>query len=274
MFDSKIAIAIYCLLVGAAIISLLKIIFDPSLKYHSFAYKIKQGIIFWVGRLHYVGPPGFISWRRHYPGLTAADIREADKACQPGDVGLHREVLVASNWGIPGAFKHVWLMVDGTDCIEAVQEGVLRRDRIEPLKTDYVAILRPKGVSKDDIKEAIARAETIKGCEYDANFKFDLGEGLEKDYTSNISSGNFHLAFSCTETVGFAWYRKRDHLKIFRSEYAGREAIVADDFFKMNFDIIYLSPNVTVEWAKKNGLHEQGRVKIEQYWAQRAKTNK
>lgn len=271
---SKVLIIVGCLLVVAAIITIYKVILNPSLKYHSLPYKIKAAIVFWVGRLHYVGLPGLFSWVREYPGLKGCDIRDADTACQPGDIGLHREKLVASNWGIPGAFKHAWIMVENNQCVEAMQEGVLKRDRIDPLRTDFACILRPNGVTKEDINEAMERANSIVGCEYDANFNFDFGGEGEKAFAMNIRSGDFHTAFSCTETVGYSWYHKRDLLRLFRTTYAGREAIIADDYLKMNLEIVYLSPNVTVEWAKKVGLHEEGRVKIAEYWQKRAKSNR
>jgi hypothetical protein len=193
------------------------------------------------------------------------EVLRASGACRPGDIGIHRDAGYLSNLSIPGAFKHAWICVDGDDIVEAVSEGVIRRHNTYPLMTDYGMILRPIGVSGEDCYEAATRANNLVGCEYDANFKFDFA-GDDEKYAANISSGKFHGAFSCTETVAFSWYHQRGKLGIFRSMHAGREAIIADDYLRMNFEIVWASPSVTVEWAEKAGLHEQGRVKIREYW--------
>jgi hypothetical protein len=56
-------------------------------------------------------------------------------------------------------------------------------------------------------------------------------------------------------------------LGIFRTVHAGREAVVADDFLSMNFEIAWVSPSVTVEWARAARLHEHGVEKIREYWS-------
>ena len=75
-----------------------------------------------------------------------------------------------------------------------------------------------------------------------------------------------HGAFSCTETAAFSWLKCREKLGIFRTKHAGREAIVADDFLRMRFEIVWASKSVTVKWAEQQGLHEEGRHKIAEYW--------
>lgn len=243
-----------------------RMLMNPALQYHTVRYKTKAALFFWLGDIRWVGWPGMVSWSNHQHQMTPADVRQADIVCQAGDIGVHRDDGFLSNVGIPGCFKHAWFVSEDNQCVEAMSEGVICRDRMGPLMSDYAIILRPQGVSLDDINMAIKRANSIVGCEYDANFRFDFATD-DKEWTSNLSSGNFHGAFSCTETVGFTWYHKRDALDIFRTMHAGREAIVADDFLRMNFDVVYASPNVTVEWAELAGMHEEGRVKIANYWA-------
>ena len=249
------------------------IILSPALKYHSIWYKIKAKIIFIAGDIRAHGGP---LWGTTEPVdafmVDQKDARRADKLTRPGDIGLHRYVWTFSNYGIPGAFKHAWIIVDNEDCVEATSDGVERRDRWFPMLCDYAVILRPKDVTDEDVAMAIKRAKAIVGCEYDANFKFDLEAANDEivvreqsQYTKNISAGGFHPAFSCTETVGFSWFHRRDKLRLFRTNYAGRDAIIADDFLKMNFDVVWASPNLTEEWMKLVGLHEEGRSKISEW---------
>lgn len=257
-------------LVVAGVALLTRIMLSPELKYHSFWYKLKSKAFFFIGDFRMVRSiPFFNTEIKEEFEVDFSDIRKGDALSKPGDVGLHRIKGAWSNLGIPGAFKHAWIVVDDHECVEACSEGVLRRDALYPLATDYAVILRPKGVSGQDVQMAVKRANAIVGCEYDANFNFDLDKANDmiavRDlgrYRSNISAGGFHPAFSCTETVGFSWFHKRSELRLFRTNYAGRDAIVADDFLKMNFDVVWASPSLTEEWLVARGLHEEGRRKI------------
>lgn len=246
-----------------------RIILNPALKYHSFLYKVKAAIIFKLGDIRYIGWPGLVTWASREHELSARDMRDADAHCLPGDIGLHRDNGYLSNLGIPGAFKHAWFITTNNECIEAVSEGVLKRDRLEPLISDYVVILRARGVNEFDKAEALRRAHTIVGSEYDANFSFNFEEIEERAFSSNLHGGGFHGAFSCTEVVGFSWYHKKNDLRIFRTVHAGREAIIADDYLTMNFDVVYASPSVTPEWARAMGLGEAARSKLAEYWQSR-----
>jgi hypothetical protein len=278
---------ILALLLAASIFALWHIVTSPALRYHSFWYRAKAWLVFNFGHVRRIGhAPWFKLYGYDERLMTMRDVRNASAAARPGDVGLHLDGGFASNLAIPGAFKHAWIFVDGHDCVEAVAEGVVRRDDMTPLATDYAVVLRAAGVGQDAVDLAVSRAKAIVGCEYDANFRFDFeeeeaelsGSALSRQraaryeasrYVENMRGG-FHRAFSCTEAVAFSWYRSKDKLRIFRTIYAGREAVIADDFLKMEFDIVWASPNVTVEWAKQAGLHEEGRQKIADFLAGRS----
>lgn len=240
---------------------------SPELRYHSCRYKLKAKLFFWLGDIRRLNSFPWVTWATHDHKIDFKDARHGSQVSRAGDVGLHRDEGYLSNLGIPGAFKHAWITVDNNDCVEAVSEGVVRRDELYPLISDYAILLRPIGINKEEINTAVSRANSLVGCEYDANFNFDF-EKADEDmpkFTKNLNSGDFHHAFSCTETAAFAWYHCKKKLGIFRSTYAGREAIAADDFLKMNYGIIWMSPSVTVEWAAKMGMHEEGRQKIKDF---------
>lgn len=262
-----------CLLFLILAIVAVKALMSPELKYHTFWYRVKAKLFFWLGDIRRLDCFPYVTWASHDHKVDLKDSRYAAQTLRPGDIGLHRDSGYLSNLGIPGAFKHAWVCVEGNDIVEAISDGVVKRDNLYPLVTDYAIILRPIGVSKTDINKTVERANALVGCEYDANFKFDLeqAEGiLDKDleqqkFLTNLKAGNFHGAFSCTETAAFAWYHKKKELGIFRTMHAGREAIIADDFLKMNFGIVWMSPSVTDEWAKAVGMHEEGRQKIRDF---------
>lgn len=253
-----------------------RIMMSPELKYHSIWYKMKAGLVFWIGDVRRLNKFPWVTWATHGHKISYKESREGAVACRPGDIGLHRDEGFLSNLGIPGAFKHAWIVVDNNDCVEALSEGVVRRDCIAPLISDYAIILRPLNVVKADVDQAIRRAKSIVGSDYDANFNFNFEETDANmgDFTRNLDAGKFHAAFSCTETVGFSWYHCRKKLEIFRSEHAGREAIIADDYLKMKFEIVWLSSSITNEWALKNGLHEEGRQKIKDFLAGKRSFNR
>lgn len=269
-------ITVFWIVVGvAAVVALFmfaKTIMSPELKYHSLAYKIKAKITFWVGDIRRLDSFPYLTWAGHEHKLSYREMREASDICRAGDIGLHRDAGYASNLAIPGGFKHGWICVENGDIVEAVSEGVLKRGNLAPLISDYVVILRPMGINKQEINEAVRRAEGIVGCEYDANFNFDFGgqarvmpDTQEKSFVQNLDSGNFHMAFSCTEVVGYSWYHCKDKLRIFRSKYAGRDAIIADDYLRMNFGIVWMSASVTPEWAKECGMPEEAVQKIKDF---------
>jgi hypothetical protein len=279
IYEHYVIAGIALLLILAAGI-LFKMVMSPELQYHSFAYRVKAKLVFWLGDIRRLDSFPWVTWASHGNyGVDLSDVREAARMCRPGDVGLHRDSWFLSNVGIPGAFKHAWIVVEDDMCVEAISEGVVKRDLMYPLLTDYAVVLRPYKMQPNKVRQAVERANGIVGCEYDANFNFDLeteneqcDDGCEshehdghEDYCSNLKCGAFHGAFSCTETVGYAYFPFRKELGLFRTVHAGREAIVADDYLKMRFEIVWVSPSVTLEWAKSAGLHEEGRVMIEDF---------
>jgi hypothetical protein len=203
--------------------------------------------------------------------VTYEEITESLHLLKPGDIGLHREWGAFSNLAIPGFMKHAWIH---TDCspdlakhriVEATQEGVLPKHAIIPMRSDYTAIVRPQNVSEIDCGLAVRKAMKIVGCKYDADFNFNIEEEIEhlKDHVRNLKK--FDKAFSCTEVVSFSWWHCREQLRIYRSLHRGKQVILADDFLKRSFEIVWLSDSVTVDSARREGLHEEGLMMVQEY---------
>lgn len=258
------------------------IVMSPELQYHSFWYKTKAKLIFWAGDIRRINAFPWVTWATKDHGLSYREMREASDVCRAGDVGLHRDSGFLSNLAIPGGFKHAWVCVENQNIVEAISEGVVLRGNLAPLLTDYAVILRPMRWTKRDADEAVRRAMSVVGSDYDANFKFDFEEAdaslnpeeQERTFTRNLGSGKFHPAFSCTEVAGYAWYHCRKKLRIFRSKHAGRDAIIADDYLRMNFGIVWLSESVTPEWAESVGMLEEAVQKIRDYWSGKRSFNR
>lgn len=277
---------IWAAIAGAALAALgggfwfYRMVMSPELQYHSVWYKLKAKIMFWAGDVRKVGSFPYVTWAAKRHGLSYKEMRDGASMCRAGDIGLHRDDGYLSNLAIPGGFKHAWVCVENGDIVEAVSEGVIRRDALAPLVTDYAVILRPIGVSKGDVNRCVRRAMSIIGSDYDANFNFDFEEaeealgGEEGRFARNLGSGRFHPAFSCTEVAGYSWFHKRDELRVFRSTYAGREAIIADDYLRMNFGIVWLSRSATAEWAESCGMPEEAVRKISDFWDGKRDFNK
>lgn len=254
-------------------------------------------IVFWFGDIYRLDHAPYISFGHAEPQLDYEDAEEAFPLLRAGDVGLHREEGAASNLAIPGYMKHAWIHVNAPNdglsfdscemcydtrhmrIVEAVSEGVLKRHPHWPFDSKYIIILRPKHVSNSDIKRAVEKAEKIVGAEYDADFKFDIEDELERfgvkerDIADQLEAAKnlqqLHAewdgGFSCTETVSFAWWHKRKELGLFRTLARGKEVILADSMINRGWDIVWMSRHVNVKDAKALGLSEEGILMIDEY---------
>jgi hypothetical protein len=193
--------------------------------------------------------------------------------------------------------KHAWIHINDPDVcacgktettdmhiVEAVSEGVLRRHALYPIRSDYVIILRPKDVTKDEINRAIHNAQKIIGCRYDASFNFDIEDELkllgtrgpgemkyyledrnELTHLRNSVKAEWDGGFSCTETVSFAWWHKRRQLRLFRTEARGKKVILADQLINDGFKIVWMSKSITEQIIQKHNLGEEALEMITEY---------
>ncbi len=257
-------------------------------------------IVFWAGDIRRISHFPWLTWDVHEHLVEYDEALRALPEIRPGDVGLHRDRGYFSNMAIPGFMKHAWIHIngparfttsDGIDhadttsmqIVEAVSEGVVRRSALFPIRSDYTIILRPRDASEKEITHAIRKAERVVGCEYDADFKFDIEEELEHfgapgedrdeaaedlremDVISTNMSAEWDGGFSCTETVSFAWWHHRRALRLFRKPARGKMVILADDMINNGFEIVWMSDSVTPEVARKLGLGEEGVAMIGEF---------
>ena len=229
-------------------------------------HDIWETLVFWVGDIRSLSTFPWVTWAIRYHKVHFGEIHEASKIVQPGDIGVHRDDGYLSNVAIPGFQKHAWIHIEGGDIVEAISEGVVRRDMYYPLYSDYAIIFRPKNVTQEEIDLAVTKAKSTIGENYDVDFNFDIETEVDifRDPDSKLSKG-YGQAFSCTEVVSFSWWHKRDQLNITRSTKRGKEVVLADDFFNDSYEIAWMSESVTMESARDLGLHPTGQRMISEY---------
>ncbi|MCM8526500.1 MAG: hypothetical protein NE327_08300 [Lentisphaeraceae bacterium] len=242
--------------------------------------------VFWAGDIRRLNTFPWVTWSTHKHKVCLSEILEALPLIKYGDIGLHRDWGYFSNIAIPGFMKHGWIHVGSgerpPEVVEAISEGVVLRSAIYPMYSDYTMILEPKGVTDEERKGACKKARRIVGEKYDVNFHFDIEDeiahycGDHKDEAkSSLVEGErelkkFDPAFSCTEVCSYAWWHKREALRLFRKPRRGKNVIIADDFLNNSWKIKWMSKSVTVDEASKYGLHEEGISMIENYLSGRA----
>lgn len=280
---------------------------------YSRLHRAWRRIAFWAGDVKRIHHFPFITWSHSDYDISYESWLEAIKHARPGDVGLAtKNGYFLSNSAIPGVFKHALLFTKGATCIEignrllcdvsdariveAISEGVVQHHPLHA-RGDAIIILRPKGAKEWDIEQALERAERIIGCDYDANFDFDVEVELEElarakrvakvlpsadsisrrldeaakdlQVTALNVKAEYDAAFSCTEVVALCWWHWREQLRIYRKPLRGRMAICADQFVNHGFEVVWT--NVSVDHAIKGGMHEEGVELIREYWNLRLK---
>ncbi|MCM8540809.1 MAG: hypothetical protein NE328_11090 [Lentisphaeraceae bacterium] len=242
--------------------------------------------VFLAGDIRRLNTFPWVTWSINNHKVCLGEVLEALPLIKYGDIGLHRDWGYLSNVAIPGFMKHGWIHVSSGDkkpmVVEAISEGVVHRSALYPMYSDYTIILEPKDVIDEERKGACKKAKSIVGEKYDVNFHFDIEDeiahynGLLKDEAiTSLEEGEkrlkkFDPAFSCTEVCSYAWWHKREHLRLFRKPRRGKNVILADDFLNNSWRIKWMSKSVTVEDAVKYGLHEEGVSMIENFISGRA----
>ena len=240
-----------------------------------------RSIVFWGGDVKKINAFPYVTWAEKKHLVNYDEILATLPLIKYGDVGLHRECDYLSNIVIPGFMKHAWIHVeDGIKkptIVEAVSEGVISRSALYPMLSDYTIILTPKNATENDRKGACLKARQLCGHGYDVNFEFDIEKelqfyhcGFRKDAIADLKEEAKGLkkyvpTFSCTETVGYAWWHRRESLRLYRKEVKNKSVLLADMFLNGGWDIKWMSKSVTLDAAKSFGLHEEGLCMIEEF---------
>jgi hypothetical protein len=189
----------------------------------------------------------------HHPHLPQAVVDRLRRLLRPGDVLITRKEHAATNYFLPGYWKHAALYL-GTPAalrrlgiadhenvrprwsrllspeerqprrvLEAMKDGVWIRSLASPLLADAVVAIRPR-LSRDDVAAALVRGLSHEGKPYDFDFDFTRADRLV-----------------CTEVV----YRSYDGIGGMRFELtrrAGRLTLSAEDLVRMALERTQFEP--------------------------------
>lgn len=112
-------------------------------------YDKYKSFLTWFGDLYFATEP---------PLIKAEEIRMADALLQPGDVICRGYNYYLDSHFIPGDYSHSGLVVDQSNMIHAVAEGVSKIDIIDFIKdVDRFIVLRPN-LSQSELADVLDRA--------------------------------------------------------------------------------------------------------------------
>lgn len=252
---------------------------NPPLLFRAFRW-----VVFWVGDTRKIAHFPWVTWDVHQHKIDLNEVMlEALPKLQPGDIILHRDDGFLSNLFIGGAMIHAGLYIGGQQVIEAVSEGVVKRHAGHILYSDRACILRPR-LPEDKrvqaVAEAIDLAEKIVGFPYDILFDFNgrRERRLVEQYGPNAAQKG--VRFCCTEVPYFCYGSYTKDLRITRRRNVslatkflsllglspGKAIVAADMYFTANFDLIWCSRQLTVDWCKRRRA-DAGMVQaVASYW--------
>lgn len=125
--------------------------------------------------------------------LTKEQIREVESKLSPGDVLLSRQRLTATNFFIPGFWKHAAIYVGDGMIVEAVTPHVRAVSFAKFAATkDYIQVMDPTFADREEMPLAANFAVTLVGTPYDLIFEYTHTRARNK-------------AFYCSEVIWWCY---------------------------------------------------------------------
>jgi len=138
---------------------------------------IRNKFFIFVSHLRLSKYPPFVYYKPRGYKVTGADSRKISQELREGDIilrgytdyvdGLFIRLLSGKPW------THIGYVTSKDRVIHAVAKGVSFEDIYQFCRTDKILVLRPEGLSPQEIEEISARAESMIGTPYDMDFDFD-----------------------------------------------------------------------------------------------------
>jgi hypothetical protein len=201
----------------------------------------------------------------HRPHLPQAIARQLSELIEPGDVLITRKEHAATNYFLPGFWKHAALYL-GTPAalerlgiadhpnvrprwsrllspeelqprrvLEALKDGVWIRSVHTPLAADAVAAIRPR-LASSDVAAALCRGLLHEGKPYDFDFDFTRADRLV-----------------CTEVV-YRSYEGIGRMSFRLTRRAGRLTLSAEDLVRMALERAHFEPLAVFAPDRSPGL--------------------
>jgi hypothetical protein len=251
-------------------------------------YRLFRWLVFKIGDTRWLGWKNFpfiLTWDVSIHNIDYNEIMfDAVPDLRLGDILLHRDEGFLSNWFIGGAMIHAGVYVGDMQLVEAVSEGVLKRNVIHLLRSDRACILRPN-LPNEAKDEAIGWAEKIVDFEYDVLFDFN---GTEERYLigkHGKEAKNMGVKFCCTEVPFFCYLRYAEDLKIERRRnvsfitkllsliglHPGQVVVDADMYGAADCELIWCSRYMTSGWCSAMKMNDKFAMKVSEYWVKNGK---
>jgi len=103
--------------------------------------------------------------------IRGEHARKLIEICKPGDVLLRGYTDYLDGLFI-GKWSHVGIVLNATQVIHSMADGVIIEDMLNFFRTDRVCVLRPD-LEKENLRKALGKAEGLKGTPYDFGFDFN-----------------------------------------------------------------------------------------------------
>lgn len=158
--------------------------------------------------------------RLHY-----SDVLKALNCLKKGDVILTRTKGELTTFCIPGHWKHSAIYIGEQKTIEATGKGVIENWLPNLImRTDYIAVMRCRNLTLEQVDKIVKEARTFIGKEYD--YKFNLWDKGQV-YCSEIVYHSVNAALG------------DDHIEL-RPNFFGYPSFTPDDCYKARkkFDLI------------------------------------
>ena len=246
-------------------------------------FKLFRWMVFLMGDLRWLGWKKFpfcLGWYSYEEKIDLNEVLyDAIPMLKPGDVILHRDEGFLSNIFIGGAMIHAGLYVGDGQVVEAISEGVVRRNAAHILYSDRAIILRPR-VSEDAKTQAIEWAHRIVSFGYDFMFNFNGENEREMIRKHGIAARNMGVRFACTEvpyfcyldhTRGMSIKRRRNVNLLTRSLSViglkpGEAVVDADMYVVADMDVIWCSKKFTPEYCSSRRCGPEYVAKVKSWW--------
>lgn len=248
-----------------------------------FMFKAFRWIVFLMGDLRWLGWKKFpfcLGWYSYESKIDLNEVlRDAIPMLKPGDVILHRDEGFISNVFIGGAMIHAGLYIGDGQVVEAISEGVVRRNAAHILHSDRAIILRPN-VVPDARVQAIEWANRIVGFGYDFLFEFNGMKERELIREHGKDARKLGVRFACTEvpyfcyldfvrTMGISLRRNVTVLTRLVSLVGlrpGAAVVDADMYVNADMDIVWCSRKMTPEYCASMGCDDNYVKKVKSWW--------
>ena len=138
---------------------------------HTWLIKLRNSFLTIFGNIHL---NNYFVWIPYYKPtsykIKGKQTRELMATVKPGDVMLRGYDDYVDGLFI-GKWSHAALVLNETEVIHSMSQGVFRQDLLDFYRTDRICILRPN-LNADELKQVLAKAASMEGLPYDFGFSF------------------------------------------------------------------------------------------------------